>query len=355
MSPHAGARMADLWYAIVAGMLTVFVLLDGYDFGAGMLHRWLARDEDERRRVLAAIGPFWDGNEVWLLAAGGALFMAFPAVLAAGLSGFYFAIFLVLWCLIGRGLAVEFRSHVQDPLWRSFWDTAFMLTSALLALFFGVALGNVVRGVPLSADGWFTLPLFTTFRTTGEVGILDVYTLAVGLFAVLALAVHGAAFVAVRTDGALRERARGFARRALVVVTLAWPLVTWATASVRPDFPPAFATRPLAWLALAVATGGIVFAHVSARRAHDGRVLAGSAAFLAGLLAATAVCAWPALLHAIPDDARSLTTANSSAPAASLRGALVWYVPGLALALGYVALLAWLHRGKAQGADYGEH
>ncbi|MEQ1834675.1 MAG: cytochrome d ubiquinol oxidase subunit II, partial [Candidatus Eisenbacteria bacterium] len=184
--------MADLWYAIVAGMLTVFVLLDGYDFGAGMLHRWLARDEDERRRVLAAIGPFWDGNEVWLLAAGGALFMAFPAVLAAGLSGFYFAIFLVLWCLIGRGLAVEFRSHVQDPLWRSFWDTAFMLTSALLALFFGVALGNVVRGVPLAADGWFTLPLFTTFRTTGEVGILDVYTLTVGLFAVLALAVHGA-------------------------------------------------------------------------------------------------------------------------------------------------------------------
>lgn len=347
--------MADLWYAIVAGMLTVFVLLDGYDFGAGMLHRWLARDEDERRRVLAAIGPFWDGNEVWLLAAGGALFMAFPPVLAAGLSGFYFAIFLVLWCLIGRGLAVEFRSHVQDPLWRSFWDTVFMATSALLALFFGVALGNVVRGVPLSADGWFELPLFTTFRTSGSVGILDWYTLTVGGFACLTLAAHGAAFVALRTERVLRERARGVARTALVVVTLAWPLVTWATAIVRPDFPGAFASRPLAWVALALATSGIVLAHGSAQRRHDGRVLAGSAAYLAGLLGATAVCAWPALLHAIPQGARALTTANAAAPAESLRGALAWYLPGLVLALGYVALLAWLHRGKAQGSDYGEH
>jgi cytochrome d ubiquinol oxidase subunit II len=146
--------VADLWYAIIAGMLTAYVLLDGYDFGAGMLHRWVARTDAERRRVLAAIGPFWDGNEVWLLAAGGALFMAFPAVLSAGLSGFYFAIFLVIWCLIGRGLAIELRSHVADPLWRSFWDTVLVGTSLLLALFFGVALANIVRGVPLSADGW---------------------------------------------------------------------------------------------------------------------------------------------------------------------------------------------------------
>ncbi len=347
--------MADLWYAIVAGMLTVFVLLDGYDFGAGLLHRWVARDDDERRRVIAAIGPFWDGNEVWLLAAGGALFMAFPAVLSAGLSGFYFAIFLVIWCLIGRGLALEFRSHVSDPLWRSFWDTVFMASSLLLAMCFGVALGNVVRGVPLSADGWFALPLFTTFRTTGAVGILDGYTLAIGVFACLALAVHGAAFLAVRTDGELRERARAVARTALVIVTLAWPLVTWVTASVRPDFLLAFASRPLAWAALAAALSGCALAHVSAWRRHDGRVLAGSAMFLAGLLGATAVCAWPALLHAIPDPSRSLTTANAAAPSESLRGALAWYVPGLALALGYVALLAWLHRGKARGADYGGH
>jgi cytochrome bd ubiquinol oxidase subunit II len=347
--------VADLWYAIVAGMLTVFVLLDGYDFGAGMLHRWVARDDGERRRVLAAIGPFWDGNEVWLLAAGGALFLAFPAVLAAGLSGFYFAIFLVLWCLIGRGLAVEFRSHVPDPLWRSFWDTVFMATSLLLALFFGVALGNVVRGVPLSADGWFALPLFTDFGTTAPVGILDWYTLTVGLFACGALAVHGAAFLAVRTDGEVRERARFVARFKLIGVTVAWPLVTWATAAVRPGFFDAFGARPLAWAFVALAGAGLAAAHANAWARRDGWVLAGSAAFLAGLLGATAVCAWPALLHAIPDPAASLTTANAAVPDDSLRGALAWYVPGLLLALGYVVLLARLHRGKAQGADYGGH
>ena len=347
--------MADLWYAIVVGMLTMFVLLDGYDLGAGMLHRWVARDDDERRRVIAAIGPFWDGNEVWLLAAGGALFMAFPVVLSAGLSGFYFAIFLLLWCLIGRGLALEFRSHVRDPLWRSFWDTAFQATSLLLALFLGVALGNVVRGVPLSAEGWFALPLFTTFRSSPPVGILDGYTLAIGLFACVALAVHGAAFLALRTDGELRERARAVTRVQLVVVALAWPFVTWATASVRADFVAAFLSRPLAWVCLLVAVLGIATAGRSARRRQDRGVLAGSAAFLAGLLGATAVCAWPALLHAIPDASRSLTTANAAVPGDTLRGALAWYLPGLAVALGYVGLLAWLNRGRARAGDYGEH
>lgn len=349
--------MSDLWFAIVAGMLTVFVLLDGYDFGAGMLHRWVARDDDERRRVIAAIGPFWDGNEVWLLAAGGALFMAFPAVLSAGLSGFYFAIFLVIWCLIARGLSVEFRSHVSDPLWRSFWDTVFMVSSLLLALFFGVALGNVVRGVPLSAEGWFALPLFTHFGVRGAVGILDWYTLAIGLYACGVLAVHGAAFLALRTDGVVRERARWVAKLKLVSITIAWPFVTWATAYVRPDFFAAFASRPLAWMFVALSAAGIVVAHVAARRREiaDALVLAGSSAFIAGLLGATAVCAWPALLHAIPDASLSLTTANAASPAESLRGALAWYVPGLLLAFGYVAALAWLHRGKAQGAEYGGH
>lgn len=347
--------MADLWYAIVAGMLTVFVLLDGYDFGAGMLHRWVARTDAERRRVLAAIGPFWDGNEVWLLAAGGALFLAFPKVLSAGLSGFYFAIFLVIWCLIGRGLAVEFRSHVTDPLWRSFWDTVFMLTSLLLALFFGVALGNVVRGVPLSADGWFALALFTDFRAVPPVGILDWYTIVVGVFATGALAVHGAAFLAVRTDGPVQERARFVARAKLLGVTAAWPLVTWATAAVRPGFFAAFGQRPLAWACVGLAAAGLAAAHFGAWRHRDALALAGSSAFLAGLLGATAVCAWPALLHAIPDPAASLTTANAAVEAGALRGALAWYVPGLLLAFGYVALLAWLHRHKAQGGDYGGH
>src|SRR5947207_11110759 len=120
-------RMVELWYGIVALMLTLYVVLDGFDLGAGMLHVVVARTEAERRQVLAAIGPFWDGNEVWLLAAGGALFLAFPGTLAAGVSGFAFAVFLVLWCLMGRGLAIELRGQVDDPLWRSLWDAIFVV------------------------------------------------------------------------------------------------------------------------------------------------------------------------------------------------------------------------------------
>ncbi|MBI5434426.1 MAG: cytochrome d ubiquinol oxidase subunit II, partial [Planctomycetes bacterium] len=150
--------MEAIWFALAALMLAAYVVLDGFDFGAGALHLFVARSDRERRQVLAAIGPFWDGNEVWLLAGGGVLFLAFPKVLASGLSGFYLAIFLLLWTLILRGISIEFRSHVADPLWREFWDATFGLASTLAPIVLGAALGNVVRGVPLSADGWFSLP-----------------------------------------------------------------------------------------------------------------------------------------------------------------------------------------------------
>src|SRR5213078_4587488 len=168
--------MFEVWYAIAALLFAIYVALDGFDFGAGILSPFVARTDSERRQVLAAIGPFWDGNEVWLLAAGGALFVAFPRVLASGLSGFYLAIFLVVWSLLLRGIAIEFRSHVFEPLWRGFWDGTFSWASALLAVLFGAAIGNVIRGLPLDGDGWFSLTLFTTFLPRAPVGILDGYT-----------------------------------------------------------------------------------------------------------------------------------------------------------------------------------
>jgi cytochrome d ubiquinol oxidase subunit II len=162
--------MVELWYAIVALMLTTYVVLDGYDFGAGALHLFVAKTDAERRQVLAAIGPYWDGNEVWLLASGGALLVGFPKALAAGLSGYYLAIFLLLWTLIVRGISIELRSHVEAPLWRAFWDAAFFGASALLAILFGAALGNILRGVSIGPDGWFSLPLFTDFSGRPPVG-----------------------------------------------------------------------------------------------------------------------------------------------------------------------------------------
>src|SRR5437588_6983181 len=163
--------MEMVWFAMVAAMLTVYAVLDGFDFGTGILHRLVARTDEERRTVLAAIGPVWDGNEVWLIAAAGVLFLAFPRVYAGAFSGFYLALMIVLWLLILRGVAIESRSRQENPLWREFWDTTFSLASALLAVVLGVTLGNVVRGVPLDGTGLFFVPLFTDFQPSARPGV----------------------------------------------------------------------------------------------------------------------------------------------------------------------------------------
>ena len=342
------------WYALVALVFALYVVLDGFDFGAGMLSPFVARTDAEKRQVLAAIGPYWDGNEVWLLAGGGALFVAFPGALSAGISGFYFAIFLVLWCLIGRGLSIEFRSHVADPLWRTAWDTTFTLTSTLLALFFGVAFGNLVRGVPLGEDGWFSLTLFTSFRPVDPVGMLDTFTVFAGIFAVVALATHGAAYLAWKTDGPVALRARAAHLRLLVLTAILWPLVTIATASINDELYRALAQRPLAWAFAALALLGIVVGFVARARNRDRAAFAGSAAFLVGILAATAASLYPVLLRARGDQALSLTAHEAANDPHGLTVALTWFGIGLPLALFYLGVVGWLHRGRARAAADGE-
>ena len=346
--------MRELWFAIVAVMFTGYVVLDGYDLGAGALHLFVARTGDERRRVLAAVGPFWDANEVWLLAAGGALFVAFPRVLASGLSGFYLAIFLVIWALILRALAIEFRSHVTDGLWRGFWDTVFAVASALLAILFGAAIGNVIRGLPLDADGWFALTLFTSFGTSPPVGILDWYTVLTGVFALVALVGHGAVFLVWRTDGAVAERARRVAGVAYAALAVLWVVVTAATAVVNPDLFGALGHRPLAWLGLCLAVGGLATVIAGLRGNRPLLSFLGSSAWIAGMLVATAACLFPVLLRAIPDPALSLTVANGGNTAEGLRPALGWWLVGFPIAVAYFVMLFRIHRGKAVAARDGE-
>src|SRR5271154_357809 len=163
--------MAMVWFALVSAMLATYVVLDGFDFGVGIMHRFVARTDRERQTVLASIGPVWDGNEVWLIAAGGVLFMSFPRTYSTAFSGFYLALMIVLWLLILRGVAIGFRSHQDNPLWREFWDTVFSLASALLAVVFGTSLGNIVRGVPLDLKGLPGMPLFTNFMPGKDPGI----------------------------------------------------------------------------------------------------------------------------------------------------------------------------------------
>src|SRR5271166_3036032 len=192
-------------------MVAAYVVLDGFDLGAGAIYLGAARTSGERRKILRAIGPVWDGNEVWLLTAGGILYFAFPLLYASSFSGFYLPLMMVLWLLMLRAVGIEFRAHLENPVWQSFFDVVFSVSSILLAVFFGAALGNVVRGVPLDATGYFFEPLWTNFKLGAQTGILDWYTVLTGVMALVTLAAHGSYYVALKTDADLSRRARGVA------------------------------------------------------------------------------------------------------------------------------------------------
>src|ERR1700693_3362970 len=193
--------MGTIWFWLVAIMITVYVLLDGFDLGAGAIHLLVAKTDEERRQVFASIGPGWDVNEVWLLAAGGTLYFAFPALYASSFSGFYLPLMIVLWLLILRGTSIEFRNHIRSKVWDPLWDFVFCASSLLLSVFFGAALANVVRGVPLDASGYFFEALWTNFRLGEETGILDWYTILVGVLALLSLAMHGGVLGEMKNQG----------------------------------------------------------------------------------------------------------------------------------------------------------
>src|SRR6202142_321699 len=214
--------METLWVIVVAGMVGAYVVLAGFDLGAGVIYLFVARSSTERRLVLRAIGPVWDGNEVWLLAAGGTLYFAFPQLYASSFSGFYLPLMIVLWLLMLRAIGIEFRAHIENPVWQSFFDATFSVSSILLAVFFGAALGNVVRGVPLDATGYFFEPLWTNFKLSSQVGILDWYTVLIGVMALVTLTAHGSYYIALKTDADLGRRARGIA-------LLCWPLQFFLT------------------------------------------------------------------------------------------------------------------------------
>ena len=342
--------MQTLWFALAAVMMAIYVVMDGFDFGAGALHLFVARRDDERRQVMRAIGPFWDGNEVWLLAVGGVLVMAFPKVLGAALSGFYLAIMMVLWVLILRGISLEFRSHLPDALWRQFWDATFAVASTLAPVLLGAALGNLVRGVPLDVDGWFALPLFASFSPSGALGILDWYTVLAGVLAWVALAHHGALFLAWKTDGAVRERSLEGARWLYPAMLMLWMVTTVATAWLVPELFDALVRRPVAWFAALVAVGGLVGTGALRQRGRDLAAFIASGSFLLGILAATAASAYPVMLRAVGDAGRSLTAFNSASSDHALATGLWWWPVGFVLAIGYVALLFRVHRGKVERA-----
>jgi cytochrome d ubiquinol oxidase subunit II len=345
--------MDTLWFALVALSLAVYVVLDGYDLGAGMLHLFLAKTPEERATLIRAIGPVWDGNEVWLLASGGTIFAVFPLLYATAFSGFYLPLMMVLWLLVGRALGIEFRHQSGSPLWTSVWDAIFSLSSGALALFFGVALGNVARGVPLDAQGSFFLPLWTDFSPARGTGILDPYTLLAGGTAAAALAQHGALWLALKTDGDLCGRSRRAARCAGWAAAGFTALLTLWTRSLQPQLPERFAAHPWGYLFPLIAIGGLVAARVFGQKGRDLAAFAGSSAYLGGMMASVAFGLYPYVLPSRLDPAHGLTAQAAAADPQGLRIALAWWLPGIALAAGYSGFIHWKFRGKIpQGGDH---
>ncbi len=346
--------MEALWFWLVSVMVAIYAVLDGFDFGAGIVHHLVARDQAERRLVMAAIGPLWDGNEVWLLAAGGSLFLAFPRVLAAGFSGYYLAMFMVVWTLILRGISIEFRSHVTDRMWRTFWDATFSIASILLPILLGAALGNVIRGVPIDESGYFNIPLFTHFGTQNPVGILDWYTVLIGVFVLVTVANHGNLFLCWKTEGAVHERASGIALPLSVTTAVLGGVCTLATARVNPDLYANLPHVPLAWLGLAIFMLGLATVFWGQLGRRPGIAFLGSAAFILGLLVATAACVFPVMLRSSLNTSWSLTAYNSAVGKSGLYAGLKWWLLGFPIAVGYVIFLFRLHRGKVKAATDGE-
>ena len=347
--------MPTLWFALVAFMLIAYVVLDGFDLGAGAMHLFIARTDRERRTVLRSIGPVWDGNEVWLIAAGGTIYFAFPALYASSFSGFYLPLNIVLWLLMLRAVGIEFRLHLESPVWRGFFDGAFCLASGLLALFYGAALGNVIRGVPLRADGSFFEPLWTDFRVGTNNGILDWYTVLCGVLALVAVIVHGTCWVTYKTEGAVQQRARKLASVLLAPLFILSVVALIASISVRPHLIDNyrrhwFAGALIPAIAVASYLGLVLFS----RRGRDLAAFFSSSAFMATMLAGVAFALYPRLLPASTSDAFSLTIYNTASGQYSLQYGVYWWSAGMLVAIGYFAIVYWLFRGKLR-ADAGDH
>ncbi len=340
--------METVWFIIVAFMLTMYVILDGFDIGTGIIYFLAGKDQEERRILLRAIGPVWDGNEVWLLAAGGTLYFAFPLLYASSFSGFYLPLMIVLWLLMLRGLGIEFQHQIHNPLWKSFWNVVFSFASILLAIFFGAALGNVVRGVPLNAQGYFFEPLWTTFTVVPESGILDWFTVLMGLVAFFVLTNHGANYIAYKTEGEIQSRARVIASVAWWGVLLLSIATMIAVSTIRPELWANYSTSTWGYLFPLIGILGLVGMFRFNRTQKDLLAFVSSSMFIAGMLSSTAFGLYPNVLPASTGPAYSLTVFNTKAQDYGLEVGLIWWMIGLVFVTGYFVYLYKTFAGKVR-------
>jgi cytochrome d ubiquinol oxidase subunit II len=316
-----------IWFLLIGVLLAGYAVLDGFDLGVGMQHLFIARTDRERRVLLNSIGPVWDGNEVWLLTAGGAIFAAFPKVYATVFSGFYLALMLLLVALVLRAVSLEFRSKVEAPTWRAAWDAAFALGSFLPALLFGVAIGNVVRGVPISSDGEFA----GTF-----LGLLNPFSVCVGLLSTAMFVMQGSSWLSFRTEGELRSRSLRVGRTAWATFLSLWVLVTIYAYFEAPHLWMNYG-NPLTW----IAPIAFVLAMVGYPMTTGVRSFAVSSLAIVALVGILGQALFPLMVPSFPGLGHSLTIRNASSTPLTLKVMLTIALAGVPVVLAYTI---WIYR-----------
>ena len=318
------------WFLLIWVLFAGYAILDGFDLGVGVLHLF-ARDERQRRIHLNAIAPVWDGNEVWLIAGGGALFAAFPPVYATVFSGFYLALMLVLFALIFRAVSIEFRGQVDSTGWRRLWDWSFGLGSLIAAVIFGVAVGNVLRGLPIEADGSLNVPFLA---------LLNPYALLIGLLGLVMFVMHGAAYLAVKTEGDLQRRVAGWTSGAWMAFVVVYLVATIATLFVSPFLFEGVLGNPLFWIIFLLLLASVVYIPIANRAGKFFRAFLASSATIAAVIGLTAVSLFPRMVPSSLDPANSLTIYDSSTPR-TLTVMLIIALIGMPLVIAYTA---WVYR-----------
>src|SRR5215469_1435506 len=344
--------MGFIWFWLVAVMIVGYVVLDGFDLGVGVLHLFLVRTEAERQATLRSIGPVWDGNEVWLLAGGGTLYFAFPLLYASAFSGFYLPLMIVLWLLVARGVSLELRNHLDVGVWRTLLDRLFGVASALLAIFYGAALANVIRGVPLRPDGFFFLPLWTNWKPGPSPGILDWYTVIGGLVALVALTMHGALWLTMKVSGELEQRARSLVPSLWNVLFVLTSVSLFATIGVRPQTLNNYYQYPFTFIVPVGVLAALAGIRIWNQRGQPLKAFLASSCYLFFMLVGACWGLYPTLLPASGHSGLDITLDRALSGPHTLAVGLAWWLFGMTLAVIYTAFVYSRFKGKADAHTF---
>ncbi|MCH5376997.1 MAG: cytochrome d ubiquinol oxidase subunit II [Planctomycetes bacterium] len=324
------------WFVLLGVLLTGYAVLDGFDLGVGMWHL-LARGDGERRTLIATIGPIWDGNEVWLVTFGGALFAAFPEAYATIFSGFYFVFMLVLLALIGRAVSLDFRSKTESLAWRKTWDVVFCLASGLATLLFGVGVGNAMIGVPLTERGLYAGGFFD---------LLNWYSILVGLLAVAMFLMHGAIYLHLKTVGPLQRRIERWMWFGYGFFVVMYLVVTAATVIAIPRATEPFARYPAAWIVVVLNVAAVAAIPYALYRQWSGRAFLASCLTVAAFVLLLGLALVPDLVTSRPNPANSLTIYNAASSEKTLWIMLIVALLGMPFVIAYTSIIYWIFRGR---------